>query len=175
LAQIQTRNFTDNVVELMIRKLKRLPVATQEALKQLACLGDNAKMATLTIANGRSEEEIHEAIWEAVHAGLVFRLPGSYKFLHDRVQEAAYSLIPPQLRSELHLRIGRLLIESMSPEGLSESIFDVVNQLNRAIDLIRDPEERLALLRLNVVAGMKANCNRQRLHPPTCLIRCFVT
>jgi len=156
LAQIQTRNFTDNVVELMISKLKRLPVATQEALKQLACLGDNAKMATLTIANGRSEEEIHEAIWEAVHAGLVFRLPGSYKFLHDRVQEAAYSLIPPQLRSELHLRIGRLLIESLSPEGLTESIFDVVNQLNRAIDLIRDPEERLSLLRLNVVAGMKA-------------------
>src|SRR5262249_37087902 len=102
------------------------------------------------------EEEIHGAIWEAVHAGLVFRLPGSYKFLHDRVQGAAYSLIAPQLRSEVHLRIGRLLIERMSPKGLTESIFDAVNRLNRAIDLIRDPEERLSLLRLNVVAGMKA-------------------
>jgi PAS domain S-box-containing protein len=154
--QIQTRGFTDNVVELMISKLRRLPVATQQVLKQLACLGDNAKVATLVIVNGTPEKEIHRVIWEAVHAGLVLRLPGSYKFLHDRVQEAAYSLIPPLLRPEIHLRIGRLLIENMGPAEIAESIFDVVNQLNRAVDLIDDPAERLSLLRLNVIAGMKA-------------------
>ena len=156
LAQIHTRGFTDNVVELMISKLRRLPVATQEALKQLACLGHNAKIATIATVNGRSEEEIHWAMWEAVRVGLVLSLPGSYKFLHDRVQEAAYSLIPPQLCAEVHLRIGRLLIERMTPKEIIESIFDVVNQLNQAVDLIDDPEERLSLLRLNVVAGMKA-------------------
>jgi PAS domain S-box-containing protein len=156
LAQIHTRGFTDNVVELMISKLRRLPVATQEALKQLACLGHNAKIATIATVNGRSEEEIHWAMWEAVRVGLVLSLPGSYKFLHDRVQEAAYSLIPPQLCAEVHLRIGRLLIERMTPKEITESIFDVVNQLNQAVDLIDDPEERLSLLRLNVVAGMKA-------------------
>jgi predicted ATPase len=156
LTQINTRGFTDNVVELMISKLRRLPEQTQEVLKQLACFGNNAKLAMLAIINGKGEEEVDGAIWEAVHAGLVLRLPGSYKFLHDRVQEAAYSLIPPQLRSEVHLRIGRQLIERMSPKELTESIFEVVNQLNRAIDLIRDPEERLWLLRLNVIAGMKA-------------------
>jgi PAS domain S-box-containing protein len=156
LAQIHTRGFTDNVVELMIGKLRRLPGATQEALKQLACFGDNATIATLAIVNGRDEGEIHVAIWEAVHAGLVLRLPGSYKFLHDRVQEAAYSLIPQQLRAEVHLRIGRVLIERMSQKQVTESIFDVVNQFNRAVDLIEDLEERLSLVRLNVVAGMKA-------------------
>ena len=156
LTQIHTRGFTDNVVELMISKLRRLPAATQEVLKYLACLGDNAKVTTLAIVNGRDEEEIHAAIWEAVHAGLVLRLPGSYKFLHDRVQEAAYSLIPPQLRAEVHLRIGRMLIERMSQKQITESIFDVVNQLNRAVDLIEDSEERLSLVRLNFVAGMKA-------------------
>jgi PAS domain S-box-containing protein len=156
LAQIHTRGFTDNVVELMISKLRRLPVATQEALKQFACLGHNAKIATIATVNGRSEEEIHWAMWEAVRVGLVLSLPGSYKFLHDRVQEAAYSLIPPQLCAEVHLRIGRLLIERMTPKEITESIFDVVNQLNQAVDLIDDPEERLSLLRLNVVAGMKA-------------------
>ena len=156
LTQIHTRGFTDNVVELMISKLRRLPAATQEVLKYLACLGDNAKVTTLAIVNGRDEEEIHAAIWEAVHAGLVLGLPGSYKFLHDRVQEAAYSLIPPQLRAEVHLRIGRVLIERMSQKQITESIFDVVNQLNRAIDLIENSEERLSLVRLNFVAGMKA-------------------
>jgi PAS domain S-box-containing protein len=156
LAQIHTRGFTDNVVELMVSKLRRLPVATQEALKQLACLGHNAKIATIATVNGRSEEEVHSAMWEAVRAGLVLSLPGSYKFLHDRVQEAAYSLIPPQSCAEVHLRIGRLLIERMTPKEITESIFDVVNQLNQAVDLIDDPAERLSLLRLNVVAGMKA-------------------
>jgi PAS domain S-box-containing protein len=156
LTLIQTRGFTDNVVELMINKLKRLSAATQEVLKQLACLGDNAKMATLAIVNGRDEEEIHAAMWEAVHAGLVLRLPGSYKFLHDRVQEAAYSLIPLPLRAEIHLHIGRVLIERMSRKQITESIFDVVNQLNRAVDLIDNSEERLSLVRLNVAAGMKA-------------------
>jgi PAS domain S-box-containing protein len=156
LSQIHTRGFTDNVVELMISKLRRLSVATQEVLKQLACLGDNAKIATLAIVNGREEEEIRAAMWEAVHAGLVLRLPGSYKFLHDRVQEAAYSLISLQLRAEVHLRIGRLLIQRMSQKQITESIFDVVNQFNRAVDLIGDPEERLSLVRLNVLAGMKA-------------------
>jgi PAS domain S-box-containing protein len=156
LTEIHSRGFTDNVVELMIGKLRRLPVPTQEVLKQLACFGNNAKLAMLAIINGKGEEQIDGAIWEAVHAGLVLRLPGSYKFLHDRVREAAYSLIPPQLRSEVHLRIGRQLSERMSPKELTEWIFDVVNQLNRAIDLIRDPEERRWLLRLNVIAGMKA-------------------
>ena len=156
LAQIHTRGFTDNVVELMISKLRRLSVGTQEVLKQLACLGDNPKMATLAIVNGTREGEIHEMIWEAVHAGLVLRLPGSYRFLHDRVQEAAYALIPAESRAQMHLRIGRLLIEGMSQKEVTESIFDVVNQLNRAVELIKAPEERLSLLRLNVAAGMKA-------------------
>src|SRR5271165_4714735 len=156
LTQIHTRGFTDNVVELMISKLRRLPAATQEALKQLACLGDNARMATLAIVNGRDENAVHAPLWEAVRAGLILRLPGSYKFLHDRVQEAAYSLIPRQLRAKVHLRIGRMLIERMSQKQTNESIFDVVNQLNRAADLIEAPEERLSLVRLNVIAGMKA-------------------
>jgi PAS domain S-box-containing protein len=154
--QIQARGFTDNVVELMISKLRRLPVATQQVLKQLACLGDNAKIATLAIVNGTPEAETHRAIWQAVHAGLVLKLPASYKFLHDRVQEAAYSLVPPQSRPEVHLRIGRLLRDGLNPADIAESVFDVVNQLNRAVDLIEDPAERLSLLRLNVIAGMKA-------------------
>src|SRR4029077_19810010 len=109
LNRIHAKGYTDNVVDLMVGKLNRLPLATQNALQQLACLGNNAGFATLRMVYEDSNEEMHGQLWEAVRAGLIFRSEDSYRFLHDRVQEAAYSLIPEELRAEAHLRIGRLL------------------------------------------------------------------
>src|SRR5580704_1667294 len=88
--RIRAKSYTDNVVDLMAGKLKRLSAATQEALKQLACLGNVAKISTLTMVHGETEEAVHGALWEAVHAGLIFQQDGSYRFLHDRIQQAAY-------------------------------------------------------------------------------------
>ena len=110
LGRIQAKGYTDNVVELMVGKLNRLPVETQKALQQFACLGNSAEITTLSIVHGTSEEEVHSDLWEAVRLEFVVRLEDSYKFVHDRVQEAAYSLIPEELRAEAHLRIGRLLM-----------------------------------------------------------------
>ena len=111
---IRAKNYTDNVVDLMAGKLKRFSAATQEALKELACLGNVAEIATLTLVHGETEEAMHAALWEAVHAGLVFREDSAYKFLHDRIQQAAYTLIPEERRAEVHLRIGRVLRASMT-------------------------------------------------------------
>ena len=156
LARIAAKGYTDNIVQLMVVRLKRLPAAAQEGLKELACLGNIADFATLAIVRERPDEEIHSAFQDATKAGLLIRLESAYRFAHDRVQEAAYALIPPALRPGVHLRIGRQLRAATAMEPTAECIFAVVNQLNQAVDLIVDVEEKMALLRLNVLAGVKA-------------------
>ena len=131
LRRIHAKGFTDNVVELMVGKLNRLPMETQEALTQFACLGNTAESICCDVAHQGSVDHMHEHLWEAVRLGLIFRADSSYRFLHDRVQEAAYSLIPTELRAEAHLRIGTLLAEHTPPGKADETIFEIVNQLNR--------------------------------------------
>lgn len=155
LSRIHAKGYTDNVVDLLVGKLIRLPVETQTALKQLACMGNSAEFAMLSMVYQHSEE-MHTQLWEAVRAGLVFRSEDSYSFLHDRVQEAAYTLIPEELRAEAHLRIGRLLAEHTPPEKLEEGIFEIVNQLNRGAHLVTSTEEREQVADLNLIAARRA-------------------
>ena len=156
LARIRAKGYTDNVVDLMAGKLSRLPDRTQQALGQLACLGNVAEIATLNLVYGESEEQIQTALWEAVRTGLVFRLDNVYTFLHGRVQEAAYALIPESERAAVHLSIGRLFVSRTAPEEVEEKIFEIVNQLNRGTVLIDSPAERERVARLNLVAGKRA-------------------
>src|SRR4029077_6903818 len=149
---IRAKGFTDNVADLMVGKLERLPVATQKALKQLACLGNSAQITTLVAVHDGSEEEMHSDFWEAVLDGFGLRLGGSYKFLHDRVQEAAYALIPKEQHAEVHLRIGRLLTAKMNSGEITEKIFDIVNQLNLGATLISDQDEKDRVAELNLCA-----------------------
>jgi PAS domain S-box-containing protein len=156
LGRIRAKGYTDNVVDFMVGKLKRLSDMTQERLKQLACLGNVAEIATLTLVHGLSEEEIHAALWEAVRMELIVRQDDGYAFVHDRVQEAAYGLIPEGERAAIHLRIGRMLADQTPPEKLESSIFDIVNQLNRGAALITSLEERERVAGLNLIAGVRA-------------------
>jgi PAS domain S-box-containing protein len=156
LARIRAKDYTDNVVDLMVGKLKRLSDRTQERFKQLACLGNVAEIATLTLVHETSEEEIHAALWEAVRTGLILRQDSGYAFLHDRVQEAAYGLIPESERPAIHLRIGRLLAGQTPAEQLEDGIFEIVNQLNRGAGLITAREERERVAALNLIAGKRA-------------------
>src|SRR6202007_729892 len=130
LGRIRAKGYTDNVVDLLLGKLRRLPATTQAILKRLACLGNSVPVATLTLVQGGSEEPLHATLRAAVRAGLVFRQEGAYKFLHDRVREAAYALIPQGKRAATHLTIGRRLVASAPPSAVEESIFEIVGQLN---------------------------------------------
>jgi predicted ATPase len=156
LERIRTKGYTDNVVELMAKKLQRLPRSTQEALKQLACLGSSARISTLQLVCKESENSIQEQLWDATRAGLVFSTEGIYTFLHNRIEEAAYCLIPESERAAMHLRIGRLLVSSATPEKIGEEVFEIVSQLNRAAPLITAVEERKRVAELNLVAGKRA-------------------
>ena len=154
-ARIQAKGYTDNVVDLMVGKLNRLPTSTLEAVKALACLG-RADLATLSIVHDASKEEMGTALWEAVRAGLVFRSDDAHSFLHDRVQEAAYSLIPAGERAAAHLRIARLLAAQIPPERYEERSFDIATQFNHAASLIDSRTERELVARLNLMAGRRA-------------------
>jgi PAS domain S-box-containing protein len=156
LPRIRAKRYTDNVVDFMVGKLKRLSETTQEALKQLACLGNVAEIATLSLIGGGSEEEIHATLWGAARTGLILRLDGSYAFLHDRVQEAAYALIPDGERAAAHLRIGRVLASRAAAEEIEEKIFEIVNQLDRGAALIHSRPERERAAELNLIAGKRA-------------------
>ncbi len=156
LAQLRDKGFTDNVIDLMLGQFGRLPATTLEALETFACLGSEAETATLVLVYGKSEEALHAALWEAVRAGLVYRLEARYCFIHDRVQEAAYALVSESQRKQLHLKIGRLLRAHFAPAALEERIFEVVDQYNRGVKIIADSEERETLRRLNTLAGRRA-------------------
>jgi PAS domain S-box-containing protein len=156
LGRIQAKGYTANVADLMVGKLSRLPARTQEALQQLACLGNSADLTTLALVHGTPEEEVHADLWEAVRLELVERLDGAYRFVHDRVQEAAYSLIPERSRADAHLRIGRLLVAHTPKDEREEAIFEIVNQLNRGVALITSRDEREQLAELDLIAGKRA-------------------
>jgi predicted ATPase/signal transduction histidine kinase len=169
IEEIRARGLTDNVIELMTRKLQKLPEATQQVLKLAACIGNRFQLASLALVYGEASAKAAAQLYPALEEGLVLPLDArwrlaeqggvadaTYRFLHDRVQQAAYSLIPEGERAELHLRIARTLLASMAPEQLDERVIDIVHQLNLGRSLVTDQEERYEIARLNLMAGRKA-------------------
>ncbi|MGA2289233.1 ATP-binding protein, partial [Bradyrhizobium sp.] len=157
--EIATKGFTDNVVDLMVAKLSRLPVQVQNALKQLACMGNSARIETLTAVYGGTREVLDKALWKAVRLDFVSCHDDTYSFIHDRVQEAAYLLIPEAERVPIHLRIGRVLAHGLTAEEVDNQIFDIVNQFNRALNLIETPSERQQVANYNLMAGRRAKAS----------------
>ena len=164
IAQIEAKGITDNVVELMVSKLRKLPASTQQILRFAACVGANFDLNTLSIICEKSQQEIFPDLVTAIQSGLVLPISEldeelliqDYKFLHDRVQQAAYSLIPEDSKKQLHLKIGQLLMAKTPAEERSEKIFDIVNHLNAGIELLSDSESKTELANLNLIAGKKA-------------------
>ncbi|MEG3910636.1 AAA family ATPase [Microcoleus sp. w2-18bC1] len=177
LEEIQARNFTDNVVELMAGKIQQLPDNTQETLKVAACIGNQFDLKTLASIRQKNLRETADDLYEAVAKNLVFLLGNmgdveleiagksasnqsvEYKFVHDRIQQAAYSLIDEQDKPIVHRQIGQLLLQNTSIDKREEKIFDIVNQLNFGSELIDRQQEKDELAQLNLIAGNKAKAS----------------
>lgn len=177
-ARVWERLATDNVIDFMVSELRRLPQSTQDVLRFAACVGHGFDMATLAVVSQRSHSDVADHLWEALRQGFIVSLDGKYRysadahhdaigtvdgaldaafrFSHDRVQQAAYSLFGPEERDAIHLRIGRLLRARGGADPGDRELFEIVDQLNRGARLIVEPAERRGLARLNLNAGRKA-------------------
>jgi signal transduction histidine kinase/GAF domain-containing protein len=164
IAHIEGKGITDNVVELMLGKLKKLPPATQQVLRFAACVGADFDLSTLSIICESSPSEIFPELVTAIQSGLIVPmseldeqlLVQNYKFLHDRVQQAAYTLIDESQKHLVHLQIGRLLLQNTTSDLLTEKIFEIVDHLNFGVELVTHQQERDEIVKLNLMAGQKA-------------------
>ena len=176
IAQVKDKALTDDVVDFLILQLQKLPTDTQNVLKLAACIGNQFDLETLVIICERSQIEISSYLWKALQSRFI--LPTSevykfyvgiereetedisqsitYKFLHDRVQQAAYSLIPESQKQATHVKIGQLLLNNTNEDELEANIFEIVNQLNIGFELITEQLSRNQLAKLNLMAGCKA-------------------
>ena len=162
--KIQAQDLTSNVVELLIDNLKQLPLATQEVLKLAACVGAQFDLNTLTIICEQSQSAIFHNLKTAMQLGLVLPLSEltadllfeTFRFGHDRIQQAAYALIEPERKAAVHLRIGRFLWHNLAPEARHERLFEVIDHLNHDLTLVTTPVEREQLAQLNLQGGQKA-------------------
>jgi predicted ATPase/signal transduction histidine kinase len=180
IKQIQAIGITDyNIVELIARNVRKLPANTQNILKIAACIGNSFNLNTLAMVSEQSDLYTARELWSALQAGLILPLSDSYKiplifsesetssfqahdvridykFLHDRVQQAVYSLIPDSEKKATHQKIGQLLLKNTPLQEQKDNIFTIVNQLNLSKDLLTLQSEKDEIAKLNFIAGQKA-------------------
>ncbi|MEG4571427.1 AAA family ATPase [Microcoleus sp. N3A4] len=181
IAQVKQQAVTDDIVAFMALQLEKLPPSTQQVLQLAACIGNQFDLVTLAIVSEHSEVETASNLWRALQEGLILPISSFYKFyhgeerqesavesensskeiakysfLHDRVQQAAYSLIPDRQKASIHLNIGQLLLDRTSDIEQNNKLFDIVNHLNRGLKLVARPAEREKIAQLNGLAAKRA-------------------
>ena len=179
MEQIQEKQIAGDVVALLVGKIYRFKADTKKALISAACLGNDFELETLAMVTGKSPGDTAESLKESVSEGLMVEmrtlkrdaspLTGeedpfcafqySYRFSHDRIQQAAYTLIPASERSALHHKIGQLLLDQLPAETRDRKLFDIVGNLNKGIECLKDPSAREAVVLLNLQAGRKARAS----------------
>ncbi|MCC5615627.1 AAA family ATPase [Nostoc sp. CHAB 5836] len=175
IAQVKALSVTHDVVEFMAVQLQKLPPETQQVLKLAACVGNQFDLATLAIVCEQSQTNTATALWKALQEGLIIptsqvykffqdgeqadthhNVNPTYRFLHDRIQQAAYFLIPEDQKQQTHYHIGKLLLSKLSEVEQSETIFKIVNHINLGQSLLKQKDEKEKVARLNLTAAQKA-------------------
>jgi diguanylate cyclase (GGDEF)-like protein len=166
---IKKSNLTDNVVDFISDKIKTLSERTQEILKYSSCIGNQFDINTLLIISGFSKKDVLDALWVLLKNNFIIPLKSdykylinenidininiSYRFLHDKIQQAAYELIPKKEKKIFHHLAGKLLLKST--EETNDKIFEILNHFNYSLELIENNDKEL-ICKLNLEAGIKA-------------------
>jgi len=168
MEEIRGAGITDNVIELMTGKIRKLAPATREMLKLASCVGSKFDLNILSMICDKSHGKVARDLEEALHEELIVPLDGEYKylgeelfevryrFLHDRVRQAAYDMTDREKRQQIHLSVGRLMLQNMNKEEQNENLIDIVRHLNDGRKKMEDASEKENLARLNLEAGTKA-------------------
>ena len=178
LPEIERRSITDNVIDFLSERLKRLPTQTQQIARLAACIGHEFDLHTLAVIAEQPAESLFQSLQNALRDGIIMPLhaehrytalleegaagqaQATYRFIHDRIYEAAYALIPERDRAAVRLRIGRLLRASLDGEKRSgddgAQLFSITNHFNAAQSILTDPEELHSVAVLNLRAGTRA-------------------
>jgi diguanylate cyclase (GGDEF)-like protein len=184
VGSIQAKSITNNVVELLVAKIQQLPATAQNILPIAACIGNCFELSTLSLIQNRSPKDTVMMLQEAILAGLIVPLNArdhliqmaedmpdgdtiytendnatQYKFIHDRVQQASYSLIPEADRIATHYQIGQLLLRHTPPAQRERALFEIVHHYNTAHSLIQSAQERYEIAYLNLLASQKAKAS----------------
>ncbi|MCT7982488.1 trifunctional serine/threonine-protein kinase/ATP-binding protein/sensor histidine kinase [Laspinema sp. A4] len=175
IRQIETLSLTEDLVEFLAEELQKLPPESQSVLKLAACIGNEFDLATLSIVCQQAPRQVAIALWAVLQEGLIFPTSAlyqffqddessafspdinpAYRFLHDRIQQAAYLLIPDSEKPATHWQIGQLLLQRGDRQTQGDKLFDIVNQLNAGTALITTPAQQQQVVELNLEAGRKA-------------------
>jgi len=154
--KIREMQVTENVIEFMAEKISHFPKKTQEILKTCACIGNRFDLESLSVVSGKSIDETLDDLTSAIQEDMISLHGNIYKFHHDRIQEAAYSMIPEKEKEAMHYRIGSNVLKKADSKNLSDKIFYIVDQLNRGIKLVSGTDEELMLAKLNLQAAQKS-------------------
>lgn len=159
LTEISQADIADDVVDLVMKTIGRLPGETRNVLLTASCIGMHFDADTLSLVHDTSAAETIGHLYKALEEGLVVWARDAYRFAHDRIHQAAYGMIHPEKKGRVHLEIGRRLYENTPKNELDDAVFRIVGQLNIAADRITDPGERLLLAGLNLRAGKRAKAS----------------
>ena len=155
VAALQNLVVSDNVVDLLVNKISKLPRNTKESLKIAACLGNQFEMSFFNLITEQSAEENETIFRPAYQDGFLVQVNGSRKFAHDRIQQAVYSMIDNTEKVHLHHRIGQTMLQAR-PQPQGKYLFETVNHLNQATSLIQSKKQRVELARLNMKVAQNA-------------------
>jgi PAS domain S-box-containing protein len=174
LDTILKADIADNLIRFVTQKIRRLTGPGQRTLKHAACIGTCFTLGMLAELNKTPLFDTLMQLRESIVEGLVLpygvnstRISSdeesrsemvnlTYTFLHDRVQQAAYSLLSSKQKQRLHLRIGNIMLKRMEKAQVDEKICEIMDHLNRGCALIKDRHEKYKFAELNLAAGKKA-------------------